>query len=159
MHNASPVTPINYWQNCTKGVWWPCYIGSDIWFQTDLWLGFEKYLHLASRAASQRLYILRKSWRVFHDQEERNTHFWEINISVKTAEFIICVQNIWICAVKEDILKKVINIRMLLNISRWPDVVTVASLLYFQAWTIYDFLMLFISFHLCFIFSLFNPLI
>ena len=41
MHNASPVTPIiapfNYWWNCTEGVWWSCYIGSDIWFQTDLW--------------------------------------------------------------------------------------------------------------------------
>ena len=28
---------------------------------------FEKYLRLVSRAASQRLGILRKSWRVFHD--------------------------------------------------------------------------------------------
>ena len=28
MHDASPVTPINYWQNCIEGVWWPCYIGS-----------------------------------------------------------------------------------------------------------------------------------
>ena len=22
-HNASPVTHINYWQNCAEGVWWP----------------------------------------------------------------------------------------------------------------------------------------
>ena len=36
-HNASPATPINYWRNCTEGVWWPCYIGNDIWFQDDLW--------------------------------------------------------------------------------------------------------------------------
>ena len=36
-HNASPVTPINYWRNCTEGVWWPCYFRSDIWFKDDLW--------------------------------------------------------------------------------------------------------------------------
>ena len=29
-------TRINYWWNCTEGVLWPCYIGSDIWFQDDL---------------------------------------------------------------------------------------------------------------------------
>ena len=29
---------------------------------------FEKHLRSASRAASQRLFILRKSWRVFHDR-------------------------------------------------------------------------------------------
>ena len=29
---------------------------------------FEKHLHLVSRAASQRLGILRKSWRVFHER-------------------------------------------------------------------------------------------
>ena len=31
-------------------------------------LSFEKHLRLVSRAASQRLGILRKSWRVFHDR-------------------------------------------------------------------------------------------
>ena len=31
-------------------------------------LTFEKHLHSVSRAASQRLGILRKSWRVFHDR-------------------------------------------------------------------------------------------
>ena len=31
-HNAFPVTPINYWQNCTEGFWWPCCIGSA-WLQ------------------------------------------------------------------------------------------------------------------------------
>ena len=36
MHNASPITRINYWGNCAEGVWWPCYIGSDICFQDDL---------------------------------------------------------------------------------------------------------------------------
>ena len=34
----------------------------------DLKMTFEKYLRSVSRAASQRLGILRKSWRVFHDR-------------------------------------------------------------------------------------------
>ena len=34
----------------------------------DSKLTFEKLLRLVSRAASQRLGILRKSWRVFHDR-------------------------------------------------------------------------------------------
>ena len=34
----------------------------------DSKLTFEKHLRLVSRAASQRLGILRKSWRVFHDR-------------------------------------------------------------------------------------------
>ena len=34
----------------------------------DSKLTFEKHLRLVSRAASQRLDILRKSWRVFHDR-------------------------------------------------------------------------------------------
>ena len=34
----------------------------------DSKMTFEKHLHLVSRAASQRLGILRKSWRVFHDR-------------------------------------------------------------------------------------------
>ena len=63
-HNASSVTPINYWRNSTEGVWWPCYIWSNIWFQD----AFEKHLRSVSRTASQRLGILRKSWRVFDDR-------------------------------------------------------------------------------------------
>ena len=59
-----PVTPINYWRNCTEGVWWPCYFWSDIWFKDE----FEKHLRSVSIAASQRLGILRKSWWVFHDR-------------------------------------------------------------------------------------------
>ena len=31
-------------------------------------LTFEKHLHMVSLAASQRLGILRKSWRAFHDR-------------------------------------------------------------------------------------------
>ena len=42
---SSPVVPHNYWWNCDEGVWWPCYIGSSIWFQGDFWeassLGFQ----------------------------------------------------------------------------------------------------------------------
>ena len=34
----------------------------------DSEMTFEKHLHSVSRAASQRLAILRKSWRVFHDR-------------------------------------------------------------------------------------------
>ena len=39
------------------------------------------------------------------------THFWKINIFAKTVEFVIYVQNLWICAVNKEILKTVINIR------------------------------------------------
>ena len=39
----------------------------------------------------------------------KNIHFWEINISTKTAEFDIHFLNLWICAVNEEILKNVIN--------------------------------------------------
>ena len=46
-----------------KGVWWPCYVGSDIWFQDNF-----SEASSVSRAASQRLGILRKSWQVFHDR-------------------------------------------------------------------------------------------
>ena len=34
----------------------------------DSKMTFEKHLHSVSRATSQRLGILRKSWRVFHDR-------------------------------------------------------------------------------------------
>ena len=43
-------------------------------------------------------------------QVGKNTHFWEINISMRTAEFVICIQNLWKCTVNEEILKNVINI-------------------------------------------------
>ena len=38
------------------------------WVTFDSKLTFEKHLRLVSRAASRRLEILRKSWRVFHDR-------------------------------------------------------------------------------------------
>ena len=37
---------------------------------------FEKHLRLVSRAASQRLGILSKSWRVFHDRSLLGRCFW-----------------------------------------------------------------------------------
>ena len=37
---------------------------------------FEKHLRSVSRAASQRLGILRKSWRVFHDRSLLGRRFW-----------------------------------------------------------------------------------
>ena len=44
-HNASRVAPINYCRNFAEEVWWPWYVGSDIWFQDDFWeassLGFQ----------------------------------------------------------------------------------------------------------------------
>ena len=61
-HSASQVTLINCWRNCVEGVWWPWFIGSDIWLQDDLWeassLGYQSSFKI------QR--ILRKSWLVFH---------------------------------------------------------------------------------------------
>ena len=46
-----------------EGVWWPCYSGSDI---LNSKITFEKNLRSVSRAASERLGILRKSRLVFH---------------------------------------------------------------------------------------------
>ena len=42
----------------------------------DSRMTFEKHLRLVSRAASQRLGILRKSWRVFHDRLLLGRCFW-----------------------------------------------------------------------------------
>ena len=42
----------------------------------DSKLTFEKHLCSVSRAASQRLGILRKSWRVFHDKLLIGRRFW-----------------------------------------------------------------------------------
>ena len=51
----------------------------------DSKMTFEKHLLLVSRVASQRLGILRKSWRVFHDRsllgdafEVLSCQFWSI---------------------------------------------------------------------------------
>ena len=52
----------------------------------------------------------------------KSAHFLEINIFVKTAEFVICVQNLWICTVNDKILKNVINIHVYSKYMRtqWP---------------------------------------
>ena len=42
----------------------------------DLKMTFEKHLRSVSRAASQRLGILKKSWRVFHDRALLGRCFW-----------------------------------------------------------------------------------
>ena len=42
----------------------------------DSKMTFEKHLRSVSRAASQRLGILRKSWRVFHDRSIHGRSFW-----------------------------------------------------------------------------------
>ena len=63
MHPQSP--PLTILQNCSEGVWCSLAIlGVTFDFKTT----FEKHLRSVSRAASQRLGILRKSWRVFHDR-------------------------------------------------------------------------------------------
>ena len=41
----------------------------------DSKMTFETHLHSVSRAASQRLCILRKSWRVFHDRSLLGRYF------------------------------------------------------------------------------------
>ena len=42
----------------------------------DSKMTFEKHLRSVSRAASQRLVILRKSWRMFHDRSLLGIGFW-----------------------------------------------------------------------------------
>ena len=64
MHNASPVTASTIGGTVLKE--------SDdlvvLGVRFDSNMTFEKHLPSVSRAASQRLGILRKSWRVFHDR-------------------------------------------------------------------------------------------
>ena len=59
-----PVTPINYWQTVLKESDDLIILGVTF----DSKMTFEKHLRLVSKAAAQRLGILRKSWRVFHDR-------------------------------------------------------------------------------------------
>ena len=63
-HSASLVTPINYWRNRLKESDDLVIFGVTL----DSKMTFAKHLRSVSRAASQRLGILRKSWRVFHDR-------------------------------------------------------------------------------------------
>ena len=63
-HNASPVTPINVGGTVLRES-----VQLDILGVTfDSRLTFENHLRSVSRAASQRLGILGKFWRVFHDR-------------------------------------------------------------------------------------------
>ena len=63
-HNASPVTPLTIDGTVLKES-----DDLDILGVTfDSKLTYEKHLRSVSRAASQRLGILRQSWRVFHDK-------------------------------------------------------------------------------------------
>ena len=48
----------------------------------DSKLAFEKHHRSVSRAASQRLGILRKSWRVFHDRLLIGRCFWGFDLPV-----------------------------------------------------------------------------
>ena len=48
----------------------------------DTKMTFEKHLHSVSRAASQRLGILRKSWRVFLDRALLGRCFWGFVLTV-----------------------------------------------------------------------------
>ena len=54
------------------------------------------------------------------NQVEKNTHFREINISTKTPEFVISVENLSICTVNEEISTNVINICRNSLYSLWP---------------------------------------
>ena len=64
MHNASPVTPLTIARTVLKESDDLVMLG--VTFDSKMTL--EKHLRLVSRAASQRLGTLRKSWRVFHDR-------------------------------------------------------------------------------------------
>ena len=60
---------------------------------------FEKYLHSVSRAASQRLLILRKSWRVFHGRSLLGRCFWGFVLPV-----LECCSAVW-CSAADTHLK------------------------------------------------------
>ena len=48
----------------------------------DSKIALEEHLRLVSRAASQRLGILRKSWRVFHDISLLEKCFWGLTCRI-----------------------------------------------------------------------------
>ena len=70
-HNASPVTPINFGGTVLKESDDIVILGVTF----DSKLTFEKHLRLVSRAASQRVGILRKSSRMFHDRSLLQRYF------------------------------------------------------------------------------------
>ena len=83
---------------------------------TEIWLHTYKMV-MEHFANLNLIVIVMKCWfSGFVVWGRTNTHFWEINISVKT-EFVIYVWNDWICKVNEEILKNVINIHAWFSIS------------------------------------------
>ena len=84
---ASKTKTIIVWRSCTMHPQSPpLTIGRTVLKESDdlVILGvtfdskmtFEKHLRSVSRAASQRLCILRKSWQVFHDRSLLGRCFW-----------------------------------------------------------------------------------
>ena len=63
-HNASPITRINYWRYCAEVVWWPWYIGSDIWFRDDFWEASSLWFQSSFSTA----WYLEDVLAVFHDR-------------------------------------------------------------------------------------------
>ena len=79
------------------------------WLGTTHWQHYTKYRYCKLGIYSSWGAVApAQNYFLFLPKEGRNTHFWEINIAAKTAEFVICVQNLWICTVNEKILKNVI---------------------------------------------------
>ena len=65
----------------------------------DSKLTFEKHLRSVSRAASQRLGISKKSWRVFHDKLLIGRCFWSFVLPV-----LECCSAMW-CSAADTLLK------------------------------------------------------
>ena len=94
--NLTLITTIKLFVTMAQFVPWPqsppLTIGGTVLKETDVLvilgvifdskMTFDKHLRSVSRAASQRLGILRKSWRVFHDPFGKNTHIRCISNSV-----------------------------------------------------------------------------
>ena len=86
MHNASPVTPINYWWNCAALVCWPWYIGSDIWFQDNFWEASLPSFHSSfSKAWSLEKVLVGIPWHVAS---------WEMLLGFCTACFGVLFCNV-----------------------------------------------------------------
>ena len=82
-HNASPVTLLTNGGTVLKGSDHLVIFGVTF----DSKMTFEKQLRSVSRAASQRLGIFRKSWRVFHDR----SLYWEMLSGFCPASFGVFV--------------------------------------------------------------------
>ena len=107
------------------------YLSGWSWFQFPLWAmtKLEHTFHNVFFSLLGQLPSCCLPFALFWLQTrlKKNTCFWEINISSTTAEFIICFQNLWICAVNEKILKNVMNIHARFSIS--SDVMATGQLM------------------------------